>query len=304
MWESLETLIEAAEQGDANAQFNLGAFYLEGIVVKQDYVKAFEWFKKAAEQGCVPAQFNLSECFARGEGVEIDSEKAAEWYRKADEQNHKLVVDLQKKAPAIRFYNSIKNNNTEEVLKIINSGVNLNLSLDIPSEYTPLMVAAQLSYEPEINDATEYTPLMVAAQYDSKEVAELLIEHGAEVNLEPIVLDDGRQFFPLSAAAVWNSKNVAELLINHGAWLDAWDALDRDDYDIYEFLRPIDFAMINNSKDVVEVFLNHGYEFDSVNFYKEVEDGYYEDYEDPISYAEKHNFTEIAELLKKHFKKS
>ena len=191
------------------------------------------------------------------------------------------MVDLQKEAPAIRFYNSIKNNNTEEVLKIINSGVNLNLSLDIPSEYTPLMVAAQ---------------------YDSKEVAELLIEHGAEVNLEPIVLDDGRQFFPLSAAAVWNSKNVAELLINHGAWLDAWDALDRDDYDIDEFLRPIDFAMINNSKDVVEVFLNHGYEFDSVNFY--TEDGYDADCEDPISYAEEHNFTELAELLKKRLKKS
>lgn len=300
MWESVETLIEAAEQGDANAQFDLGAFYSEGIVVKQDYVKAFEWFKKAAEQGCVRAQFYLSECFARGEGVEIDSEKAAEWYRKADEQDHKLVVDLQKEAPAIRFYNSIKNNNTEEVLKIINSGVNLNLSLDFSPGYTPLMVQLE-SYG---HVASEYTPLMVAAQYDSKEVAELLIEHGAEVNLEPIDLDDGRQFFPLSAAAIWNSKNVAELLINHGAWLDSDDASDRDGYDIYEFLRPIDFAMINNSKDVVEVFLNHGYKFDSVNFYEEDEDGSYGGYNDPIAYAEEHNFTELAELLKKRLKKS
>ena len=254
MWESLETLIEAAEQGDANAQTELANRYRDGNGIDRDYKKAAEWYKKAAE-----------------------------WYKKADEQDHERVVDLQKKAPAIRFYNSIKNNNTEEVLKIINSGVNLNLSLDIPSEYTPLMVAAQ---------------------YDSKEVAELLIEHGAEVNLEPIVMDDGRQFFPLSAAAVWNSKNVAELLINHGAWLDADDASDRDGYNIDEFLRPIDFAMINNSKDVVEVFLNHGYEFNTVFFYKEVEEGFDDDYEDPISYAEKHNFTELAELLKKHFKKS
>lgn len=37
---------------------------------------------------------------------------------------------------------------------------------------------------------------------------------------------------------------------------------------------------------------------------KEVEEGFDDDYEDPISYAEKHNFTELAELLKKHFKKS
>lgn len=308
MWESLETLIEAAEQGDANAQTELadryrdgkgidqdytkavewyrkaaeqgvakaqcflGAFYYDGIVVKQDYVKAFDWYEKSAEQGYEPAQVHLSWF-----GVPV------EWYRKADEQDHESVVDLQKKAPVQRFYNSIKNNNTEEVLKIINSGVNLNLSLDIPSEYTPLMVAAQ---------------------YDSKEVAELLIEHGAEVNLAPIVLDDGCQFFPLSAAAEWNSKNVAELLINNGAWLDAWDALDRDDYDIDEFHRPIDFAMINNSKDVVEVFLNHGYKFDSVNFYEEDEDGSYGGYNDPIAYAEEHNFTELAELLKKRLKKS
>lgn len=178
------------------------------------------------------------------------------------------------------FIEAIKNNNTDEVLKFINNGANLNLSFHIPSRYTPLMVAAQ---------------------YDSKEVAELLIEHGAKVNHEPIELDGGAYYFPLSAAAEWNSKNVAEVLINHGAWLDA---LDRDDYDIDEFLRPIDFAMINNSKDVVEVFLNHGYEFNRVNFYKEVEDVFHQDFEDPIAYAEEHNFTELAELLKKHFKKS
>lgn len=178
------------------------------------------------------------------------------------------------------FIEAIKNNNTDEVLKFINNGANLNLSFHIPSRYTPLMVAAQ---------------------YDSKEVAELLIEHGAKVNHEPIELDGGAYYFPLSAAAEWNAKNVAEVLINHGAWLDA---LDRDDYDIDEFLRPIDFAMINNSKDVVEVFLNHGYEFNRVNFYKEVEDVFHQDFEDPISYAEEHNFTELAELLKKHFKKS
>ena len=52
------------------------------------------------------------------------------------------------------------------------------------------------------------------------------------------------------------------------------------------------------------MFLNHGYEFNRVNFYKEVEDVFHQDFEDPIAYAEEHNFTELAELLKKHFKKS
>ena len=143
------------------------------------------------------------------------------------------------------FIEAIKNNNTDEVLKFINNGANLNLSFHIPSEYTPLMVAAQ---------------------YDSKEVAELLIEHGAEVNHEPIELDGGAYYFPLSAAAEWNAKNVAEVLINHGAWFDLDDAYDRaynkgedDVFDFDEAYRPWDYAIINNSKDVIEVFLNHGY---------------------------------------------
>lgn len=194
------------------------------------------------------------------------------------------------------FIEAIKNNNTDEVLKFINNGANLNLSFHIPSEYTPLMVAAQ---------------------YDSKEVAELLIEHGAEVNHEPIELDGGAYYFPLSAAAEWNAKNVAEVLINHGAWFDLDDAYDRADnkgeddvFDFDEAYRPWDYAIINNSKDVIEVFLNHGYECDSVKIYNTVEDSddeegsYEEDYEDPISYAEEHNFTELAELLKKRLKKS
>lgn len=171
------------------------------------------------------------------------------------------------------FIEAIKNNNTDEVLKFINNGADLNLSL-IPSEYTPLMIAAK---------------------YDSKEVAELLIEHGAEVNHEPL-----EYYFPLSAAAEWNAKNVAEVLINHGARLDADDSLDRDDYYTFGFLRPWDYAIINNSKDVIEVFLNHGYACDKVGIYDEVEDNF----KNSIAYAEEHNFTELAELLKKHLKKS
>ena len=135
----------------------------------------------------------------------------------------------------------------------------------------------------------------MAAKYDSKEVAELLIEHGAEVNPEPL-----EYYFPLNAAAEWNAKNVAEVLINHGARLYADDSLDSNDYYILEYLRPWDYAIINNSKDVIEVFLNHGYACDKVGIYDEVEDNF----KNSIAYAEEHNFTELAELLKKHLKKS
>jgi len=42
---------DLAEDGNANAQFELANFYLEGIGVPQDEAKAKEWLKKAAKQG-------------------------------------------------------------------------------------------------------------------------------------------------------------------------------------------------------------------------------------------------------------
>ena len=48
--------------------------------------KALEWYTKAAEQGDATAQYNLGACYEYGEGVEQDMEKAVELYRKAAEQ--------------------------------------------------------------------------------------------------------------------------------------------------------------------------------------------------------------------------
>jgi TPR repeat protein len=41
----------AAEQGDAEAQYNLGLMYLEGQGVKQDNIEAYAWIRTAAAQG-------------------------------------------------------------------------------------------------------------------------------------------------------------------------------------------------------------------------------------------------------------
>ena len=40
-----------AEQGDADAQNNLGVMYGEGSRVPQDHAEAVRWFRMAAEQG-------------------------------------------------------------------------------------------------------------------------------------------------------------------------------------------------------------------------------------------------------------
>jgi TPR repeat protein len=50
---------KAAEQGDAEAQLNLGWEYLIGELVRANGAEAFEWWHKSAEQGCIAAQNSL-----------------------------------------------------------------------------------------------------------------------------------------------------------------------------------------------------------------------------------------------------
>ena len=46
----------AADQGDANAQYNLGVMYQNGQGVAQDDSAAIKWFRMAADQGDANAQ--------------------------------------------------------------------------------------------------------------------------------------------------------------------------------------------------------------------------------------------------------
>ena len=48
-----------AEQGNADAQFNLGFMYENGLGVPQDYAEAVKWYRNAAEQGYAQGQANL-----------------------------------------------------------------------------------------------------------------------------------------------------------------------------------------------------------------------------------------------------
>ena len=59
---------KAAEQGRADAQFNLGNMYSAGRGVLKDDAEAVRWYRKAAEQGAADAQFNLGISYATGEG--------------------------------------------------------------------------------------------------------------------------------------------------------------------------------------------------------------------------------------------
>lgn len=48
---ALRLIRPLAEQGDANAQYNLGVFYDNGLGVPQDRIRAYMWLSLAAMQG-------------------------------------------------------------------------------------------------------------------------------------------------------------------------------------------------------------------------------------------------------------
>ena len=52
----------AAEQGNANAQFNLGLMYANGEGVPEDDAEAVRWYRLAAEQGNANAQSISGSC--------------------------------------------------------------------------------------------------------------------------------------------------------------------------------------------------------------------------------------------------
>ena len=89
--QDVEELKKKAEQGDADAQYNLGLCYETGEVVERDYKEAVKWYKMAAEQGHADAQFNLGFCYANVKELGLGLAEAMEWYEKAAEQGHVLA---------------------------------------------------------------------------------------------------------------------------------------------------------------------------------------------------------------------
>ena len=87
----VEWLVEEAEEGDKDAQNNLGHRYYTGQGVVLNYEKAQMWFRKSAEQGNMYAQRNLGLCYEYGRGVPQDYSEAVKWYRKSVEQGNAIA---------------------------------------------------------------------------------------------------------------------------------------------------------------------------------------------------------------------
>ena len=67
--------------------------YEDGLAAyeREDYATALKFWRPLAEQGNADAQFNLGGMYDSAEGVPYDYAEVAKWYRKAADQGLSLI---------------------------------------------------------------------------------------------------------------------------------------------------------------------------------------------------------------------
>ncbi|WP_031555791.1 tetratricopeptide repeat protein [Oribacterium sp. FC2011] len=87
--DAIEWLMKSAEQGNADAIFELGKSYLLGNNIEQNSQKAIELFEKAEEANNYGSCFYLGGCYLNGDGTEVDYSKAISYFKKSISQHEK-----------------------------------------------------------------------------------------------------------------------------------------------------------------------------------------------------------------------
>ena len=114
-----------------------------------------------------------------------------------------------------------------------------------------------------------------AANQGHKEVVELLIAKGADVNAK-----DEYSFAPLHFAANEGHKEIAELLIANSAEVNAKDDDERT---------PLHFVAVGGHKEIAELLINNDADMNAKSYG-----------ETPLDWAIFRNHPETADLLRKH----
>ncbi len=82
---AMEYYLQAAEEGNADAQAQLGYMYQNALGVSADYAKAMEWNNRAAQQGNAQGQAQIGYLYQNGLGVTQNLDEAGRWYTRAKE---------------------------------------------------------------------------------------------------------------------------------------------------------------------------------------------------------------------------
>ena len=92
--EAMPWFRKAADAGDAEAAYFVGALYYFGYGVAQDYKEAAKWYKQSALGGDAAGQYALGLIYESGRrGVDKNVTEAKLWYQKSADQGHEEAIE-------------------------------------------------------------------------------------------------------------------------------------------------------------------------------------------------------------------
>ena len=95
IYNSIHSMIEAAERGDLDAQHNVGAGYATGDWDgPKDETEAIRWYTGAAESGHSLSRYDLGFMLILGEGADKEIEKGLWWMEQAAKNGEACAVRL------------------------------------------------------------------------------------------------------------------------------------------------------------------------------------------------------------------
>ena len=168
------------------------------------------------------------------------------------------------KAPDISIWSVAADGNIEAVKQAIADGADVNVkdqngrtplqlaALRGHKEVAELLIAKGADVNAQHDKISGQTPLHYAAYYGLKEMVELLIAKGADVNAkqeELIEMVDTGGWTPLHFAANGGYMEVAELLITEGADVNAKNNGGET---------PLDLAIMRNRTETAALLRKHG----------------------------------------------
>jgi hypothetical protein len=137
--QTVEQLRTLAENGEADAQAELGYRFLNGNGVIKDYDEAAKLFRKSADQGNALAQADLGFCYANGFGVPKDycdgCVQAYMWYNLAAAQGQPESANnlalLEKKMTPGQIAEAQRLSRKFKAFKVVDSGIDTTNSWHI-----------------------------------------------------------------------------------------------------------------------------------------------------------------------------
>ncbi len=85
---SPQEVVALADQGDAQAQYELGLMHELGMGIEKNLDQAFMWYQKSANQEHPKAQYNLGIFYALGKAGKKDIDKSKHWIKKAHDNGY------------------------------------------------------------------------------------------------------------------------------------------------------------------------------------------------------------------------